>query len=308
MLNPTRKHEAVAELESVNAGYYSRDVLKDISLQLQSSMIADLAGPNGAGKSTLIRLLTGTLPPRGGTVRCETSQISLVPQEIALYPWLTARENCLAFSMMDGTSRREASIRAARALEMTECDDVAAIRVSQLSGGYRRRINIAVAMMAAPRLMILDEPTAGLDADAKRVVQDVMTRIRDTDCGILIVTHDFDVVEHIADRVFVLFAGRLIRDMSPGDLIESVCAGRRPIELHLAAVPDERQFAFLSKQGAVPYGRTRWVVQQERGDTDLGPISAAIAEVGLRVVEMRVREPNLADAYSILIKSEGRPS
>lgn len=298
----------VAELANIHAGYDSGDVLKDVSLSFLSGGLTALAGPNGAGKSTLIRVLTGTLSPRSGRVMCEKAKTSLVPQEIALYPWLTARENCVAFAMMDGASRREAAAGALQALDVAGCLDITDTRVSRLSGGYRRRVNIAVALMSAPRLMILDEPTAGLDADAKRVVQDVMLRIRESGCAILVVTHDFEIVEHLADRIVVLAAGRIVRDQAPGDLIDSICAGRRPVELLLQDVADDDQAAFLIANGAVCYGRTRWVVLQERGCTDVGPLSVAMAKAGLRIVEMRVREPNLADAYTLLIKAEGRRS
>lgn len=271
---------------------------------MRAGEVTALAGPNGAGKSTLIRVLTGTLSPRAGLVRCNKTECSLVPQEIALYPWLTARENCVAFAMMDGTSRRDAGIGAARALDMAGCTQVTHTQVSQLSGGYRRRVNIAVALMSAPKLMILDEPTAGLDADAKRVVQDVIGRVRDAGCAILVVTHDFDVVEHLADRIIVLCAGRIVRDEPPDDLIDTIFAGRRPVELLLQDAANQDQAAFLVGHGAVCYGPTRWVVLQKHDCTDVGPLSESMAEAGLRIVEVRVREPNLADAYTLLIKAE----
>ena len=305
MLKLRSENELVAQLAGVSAGYEARTVLDNVSLRLQAGGIVALAGPNGAGKSTLIRVLTGTLPVRSGTVECSKAQTSLVPQEIALYPWLTARENCLAFAMMDGMSRRQALQQAPVALGMTRCDAIADTRVSQLSGGYRRRVNIAVALMRTPRLLILDEPTAGLDADAKRVVRDVMLQIRDAGCAILVVTHDFDVVEQIADRVAILSAGRLIRDAAPDDLIDSLCDGRKPVELLLASEPDPQQAKVLRQHGAVPFGHLRWMALQPPGSTDLGAISAVVAEAGLRVVEIRMREPNLADAYARLIQAEG---
>lgn len=251
MLKLEGVNECIAQLAGISAGYNARTVLEKVSLRLPAGSIVALAGPNGAGKSTLIRVLTGTLPVRSGTVECSKAQTSLVPQEIALYPWLTARENCLAFAMMDGTPRRQALLHAPVALGMTRCDAISDTRVSQLSGGYRRRVNIAVALMSTPRLLILDEPTAGLDADAKRVVRDVMLQIRDAGCAILIVTHDFDVVEQIADRVAVLSAGRLICDASPGDLIQTVCGGRKPVELLLASEPDLQQADVLRPKGGL---------------------------------------------------------
>ncbi|MBC7585063.1 MAG: ABC transporter ATP-binding protein [Tardiphaga sp.] len=304
MLKSQRENTSVAELAHIFAGYQSGDVLKDVSLRMCAGEVTALAGPNGAGKSTLIRVLTGTLLARTGLVRCNKTETSLVPQEIALYPWLTARENCVAFSMMDGASRRDAGIGASNALDMAGCTQVTDTRVSRLSGGYRRRVNIAVALMSSPKLMILDEPTAGLDADAKRVVQDVMRRVRDAGCAILVVTHDFDVVEHLADRIIVLAGGRILRDESPGDLMDTIFAGQRPVELLLQDAANEHQAAFLVAHGAVCYGPTRWVVLQKRNYTDVGPLSDAMAEAGLRIVEMRVREPNLSDAYTLLVKAE----
>lgn len=304
MLEAPHQRISVARVSRVSAGYAVRTVLVDLSIGLQAGEIAALTGPNGAGKSTLVRVLTGTLKPRTGEVVCDRNQVALVPQEIALYPWLTATENCIAFAMMDGVSRREAAVRAKLALEMTECEAICSNRVSSLSGGYRRRVNIAASLMAAPKLLILDEPTAGLDADAKRVVRDVMLRIRETGCGILIVTHDFDVIEHVADRVLVLSSGSLLQDLPPERLIASACGDRRPVELQFADVPEADQSRVLLAAGGIPYGMSRWLFLRERSDGALGSLMETIGNAGLRVVETRMREPNLADAYSILTKTE----
>jgi len=306
MLEPILKTSVVAEMRGIYAGYVDRTVLSNLSVILQAKEVVALAGPNGAGKSTFVRVLTGTLPPREGDVACDPGDIALVPQEIALYPWLTAKENCIAFAMMDGISRREACVRANVALEMTECATISSKKVSSLSGGYRRRVNIAVALMAAPNLLIMDEPTAGLDADAKRVVQDVMLRIRENGCGVLIVTHDFDVIEHVADRVLVLSDGKLVQDLPPEGLIASVCGNRRPVELQFTDVPEEGHSRALLMAGGIPYGASRWVFLRERSDGELGALREMVDRAGLRVAETRVREPNLADAYSILMKAEAR--
>ncbi|MCX7322552.1 MAG: ABC transporter ATP-binding protein [Hyphomicrobiales bacterium] len=308
MVRDEEKDQAVAEIDRVDAGYDGATVLKDLSVHLQTGRISALAGPNGAGKSTFIRLLTGTLAPRKGTVSCNPRDISLVPQEIALYAWLTAEENCVAFAMMDGISRREATRRAHIALNLTGCEAISSRRVAALSGGYRRRVNIAAALMSAPRLVILDEPTAGLDAEAKRVVQDVMVTIRRSGCGVLIVTHDFDVVEHIADRVLVMSDGRLLRDLPPEDLVLSVCGNRRPIEFILADTPDESHITEVIALGGISYSATRWVFLESRVGPDLGSVRGALEMLGLRIAETRMREPNLADAYSILTKSEALSS
>ncbi len=299
----------VAELRHVDASYRAQPVLRDLSLTLRPGEIYLLLGPNGAGKTTLVRVLTGRLKPTAGVLRgaCasasqgfvpgENAAVRLVPQDIALFPHLSARENCIAFARMAGASWHKATALADSALELTHCADVAARRVGGLSGGFRRRVNIAVALVGTPALLILDEPTVGIDVEAKTVIARTIRTLRQTGIAVLVVTHDFDDADALADRAGFLFEGRLIREGTPRELLAEAFGNTKHIEIMLAEPPPPPAAQRLRLLGARP-GRseTIWETFQDLQGQHSGVI-AALGEGGLPIKEIRISEPGLGTLY-----------
>ena len=263
----------VAELRHVDASYRRQPVLRDLSLTLRPSEIYVLMGPNGAGKTTLVRVLTGRLKPAQGllTGACaidgKSTAVRLVPQDIALFPLLSARENCIAFAKMAGANWREAAALADRALERTDCAEVASRRVGGLSGGFRRRVNIAVALVGNPRLLILDEPTVGIDADA------------------------------LADRAGFLFDGRLVKEGHPRDLLSDAFGTRKHIEIVLASKPAPEARLRLNELGATP-ARTELVWETFRDlEGDDKEYLSALHDGRVAVKEIMISNPGLGTLY-----------
>ncbi len=162
--------DPLVRIAGVGLDLRGRRVLEQVDLDLDAAETLALLGPNGAGKSSLMRLVAGRLAPSAGTVRVAGADpfregrarrsIGWVPQEIALYPRLTVAENLGVFGQLAGVPRRDRRAAVAAALEMADIADVAQRPVGVLSGGYRRRVNIAASLMNRPRLVLLDEPTA----------------------------------------------------------------------------------------------------------------------------------------------------
>jgi ABC-2 type transport system ATP-binding protein len=203
--------------------------LASFSLSIESGEIVGLLGPNGAGKTTAISLLTGLLSPDSGSVRIcgidlfknpgrALQWIGLVPQHIALYPRLTAAENLSYFGRMYRLGGRELKERVDACLETVGLSNSANIRVEAFSGGMKRRANLAVALMHRPRLLFLDEPTAGVDPQSRNMILDRISVLSRTGVGMLYTTHYIEEAERICSRITVIDEGRTIAQGSLPEL------------------------------------------------------------------------------------------
>ncbi|MGE0744554.1 MAG: ABC transporter ATP-binding protein [Rhodospirillales bacterium] len=287
----------------------ARTVLDGLDLALRPGEIYALLGPNGAGKTTLIRTVCGRLRADAGALSVAGGDpwrdaaarraIGLVPQNVALYPALTPRENLAVFARL----AHAAPDAVVRALALTGMTDRADDRVATLSGGMQRRINIAAAILHAPKLLVLDEPTVGVDLDARAAIHAVVAALRDEGIAVLLATHDLDQAAALADRVGFLFAGRIAPEGRPGDLLAAAFGGAKAARVVLAAEPGERQGAALRAAGLAPTRRpTDWIGALARGYDDVPALSAALAAGGVAVREVIVREPDL---HSLFLRLAG---
>ena len=203
--------------------------VSDVSFEIAEREIFGLLGPNGAGKTTTIRILSTVLPPDGGEVtigghsiaaeqRRVREMIGVCPQELALYPELSAIDNLVFFGRMAGLGGSEARRRAADVLEVVDLTARGRGRVQNFSGGMKRRINIAIALMAKPRLLFLDEPTVGIDPQSRNHILETVLGLRDEGMTVLFTTHYMDVADRLCDRIAVMDEGRLIAMGSPDEL------------------------------------------------------------------------------------------
>ena len=200
---------AVVEIAGVRVTFRDRQVLKGVSLGMRGGEVLVLLGPNGAGKSTLIRVVSGRLTPDSGSVLIEglspatdaraRARIGIVPQRIALFEKLSAAENLVAFARLMGLQRRAVAPAVREALLRVGLAERARDRVGALSGGMQRRINIAAALLHKPRVLVLDEPTAGLDMAAQASLVALIRELRTDGLAVLLTTHDTDEAEARAD-------------------------------------------------------------------------------------------------------------
>ncbi|MBE7198585.1 MAG: ABC transporter ATP-binding protein, partial [Parafilimonas terrae] len=252
----------LVRIAGVGLDIRGRRVLERVDLALAAGETLALLGPNGAGKSSLMRLVAGRLAPSAGTVRVADSDpyrdgharraIGWVPQEIALYPRLTVSENLGVFGQLAGVPRRDRKAAVEAALAMADIADVARRPVGVLSGGYRRRVNIAASLMNRPRLVLLDEPTSGVDLAARAAIHAVLDRLKAAGTAILLATHDFGEAERLASRVAFLAHGRVVREGRLSDLLAQLRAGAPERELSLAVPADSAAEAVLRRAGFAP--------------------------------------------------------
>jgi len=199
-------------------------VLKDFSLSVISGQFHALLGPNGAGKTTLMRIITGQLMVKSGAVKIYGSQMSdqnalrsigYAPQPISLYPTLTAKENLRFFGTMAGLSEGEIIERSENVLEETGLSSYALKYVNTYSGGMLRRLNLAVALLHSPKLLLLDEPTVGVDPQSRNHIYQTLAKLNESGVTILLSTHIMEDAQRLCSRVTLVDQGK---DIFSGDM------------------------------------------------------------------------------------------
>jgi ABC-2 type transport system ATP-binding protein len=217
------------ELVSCTYGYrrWRPPVLEDFSYRLTEGLTV-LLGPNGAGKSTLLKLAATVVRPRSGTVRLDGTpagskdfrrSVSWMPQTITPMPSLTAREYVAYVGWLKGMSRADAWQQSQHALAQVKLADQARTRTGRLSGGQLRRVGVAAAIVHGAEVLLLDEPTAGMDAQQRRVFRDILGSLSSDGVQVLLSTHDIADLAEEADRVTVLHNGEVLHDGSPATFL-----------------------------------------------------------------------------------------
>ena len=200
-----------------------------VSFGIRKQEIFGLLGPNGAGKTTTIRMLSTVLAPDEGDViigghsvtresDAVRKLVGVCPQELALYPELSAHDNLVFFGRMAGLSGREAKSAAAENLESVGLTERARDKVDKFSGGMKRRVNLAIALMSRPLLLFLDEPTVGIDPQSRSHIFDTVLGLRDAGMTVLYTTHYMEEADHLCDRLGIMDNGRMIRLGNPSEL------------------------------------------------------------------------------------------
>ena len=291
--------------------YGDRMILRGVDLTLRRGEIYALLGPNGAGKSTLVGAICGRLKLSGGEVALDGQDpwanpaarrvLGLVPQEIALYGHLTVRENLETFGRLAGVKGKALQDAVTLALRVTRTQDREHVPVKHLSGGYKRRVNIGAAILHQPRLLILDEPTVGVDIDAREALDGVIRRLRDIGVTILIVTHDLDQAGALADRVGFLRDGHKILEGAPKALITQAFGDEMEIIVHLSEELDTAGEILMAAQGLEHRDADNsWVRLDAGGYAAAGRLDKRLRQKGLIPREVRVRQPSLQNLFTLV--------
>jgi ABC-2 type transport system ATP-binding protein len=282
--------------------YADAPALDGVSLDVAAGEIYALVGRNGAGKSTLAKAAIGALALQSGEVRvlggdpardrAVAGAIGVAPQEIALYGHLTVAENLNAFAALAGVRRGRAEAVAA-AMAATDCTPRASMRIDQLSGGWRRRANLAASIVHRPRLLVLDEPTEGLDSQTRMALRRLIIDLKMRGTAILLISHDADDVRALADRIGVLEAGRLVAEGPLEALMTQAFAGRQDFIVRLS-LPSVAAGALLQAHGlAATEDELIWSGLVSDAPAMASRVDRALRELGVTAVEMSVRQPGL---------------
>ena len=215
---------------SIRKSFGDRLVLNGLDLTIESGEVYGLLGPNGCGKSTAINILSNLLDPDTGTVELagqaasrETKRlVGICPQEIALYRDLTPPENLRFFAEIYGLKRAEQAQRVAELVRLFGLEPHARTPVGALSGGWQRRVNIAVALVHAPAILVLDEPTAAVDVEARHDLWAMIEALRSGGTTILLTTHHLEEAERLCSRVGIMKDGRVAQEGSIAELLALV--------------------------------------------------------------------------------------
>lgn len=268
-----------------------------------------LLGPNGAGKTTLMRCLSGRVRPERGTFRllgkplsrrARAEKLGLVPQDIALYPALTARANLETFGRMYGLRGDLLNDRVDWALAWVGLERRAHDRIAAYSGGMKRRINLACGVLHRPKIVLLDEPTAGVDPQSRERIYAMLEELRAEGAALVLATHHLEEAEDRSDRIVILDHGRVIADGTVQELIESGGPARPVVVLSFDRAPCPMPGL---EPGPGPLEATAHLEDLTR---DLPPLLSRLAASGLSVGDLRTSTPSLQKVFLDLTGRELR--
>jgi ABC-2 type transport system ATP-binding protein len=230
-----------------------------VSLEVHDRECLGLLGPNGAGKSTTIRSIVGRVRPDAGTVRifghpAESAEaraaIGWVPQELALYPLLTCRENLDSFGRYQGLRGKALTDAIHWCIQWATLADKADAPVKQLSGGMKRRLNMACGLIHRPRIVLLDEPTVGVDPQSRNNIFEMIEALRAEGMAIIYTTHYMEEAERLCDRIAIIDHGKVIALGTRDDLVYKSFGGRSDVLMRINDVEHKAAAWTISCEGS----------------------------------------------------------
>ena len=279
-----------------------------IDLAVAPGEIYGFLGPNGAGKSTTVHMLTTLLPPTAGTARvagCDVvsqgpqvrAAIGAALQEAALDPLLTGREHLRLQASLQALPRETRKTRADELLHRVGLTEAADRKVRGYSGGMKRRLDLAMALVHSPQILFLDEPTTGLDIQSRTALWEEVSRLaRDDGVTVFLTTQYLEEADVLADRVGIIDHGQIVAEGTPAELKASV--GRPTVEA-IPADPAEREraAAILARFGEPCASESGAAVRLSTGEADLAEIVRALDAEHLKVEHLQLHQPSLDDVF-----------
>lgn len=300
---------AVATCTGLRRTFGDRVAVDGVSFSIASGETYGLLGPNGAGKTTTISMLCGVLDADAGTVEVAGRQVSprhpdgrgaigYVPQDLALYPDLSARENLRFFGRLQGLGGRRLDERIAAVLEVVGLADRADDRTESYSGGMKRRANIAVGLLHEPQLLVLDEPTVGVDPQSRTAILDAVDALGGEGLAVLYTTHYMEEAERLCDRIGIIDEGRLVAEGTRRELIDRL--GRSShVTIEAIGALDE----LVTAAAALPMVRSATTregivdVTVDDGRRAIAALVEAAERSGVEVGSIEVVEPDLEAVF-----------
>ncbi len=315
--------ESLIYIDGLRVHYGERRALQGVSFAVRAGEIVGLLGPNGAGKTTTLSVLATLLKPHAGTVTVAGYSVAndparvrpmlgVVPQSLALYPSFTAYENALLFAQLAGLRGRGARDAAALALAAVGLDERAGDLVATFSGGMQRRLNLACGVLHAPRVLLLDEPSVGVDPQSRERIIETVRDHAARGAAVLYSTHHLGEAERVCDRVVLIDEGRLVTQGTPEELIRQSGGTLRLEVVTRAPLPADW---LRNLNGAQAITLPPGAAASSRGVeiqvvlSDLRTASQVLdraAERGAGVLEFHVHQPGLEDVFIALTGRELR--
>jgi ABC-2 type transport system ATP-binding protein len=297
------------ECRGLRRRYGDLTAVDGVGFHISSGETYGLLGPNGAGKTTTISMIAGLLDPDAGEVTVDgqpmnshavraKAAIGYVPQDLAIYPDLSARENLMFFARLYGMPAADAKSRAADVLEVTGLTDRAGDQTKKYSGGMKRRLNVGIGLLHRPKLLILDEPTVGVDPQSRNAILESVEGLSGQGMAVLYTTHYMEEAERLCDRVGIIDHGKLIAEGTRQELVSLVGEGDRVRLLatgNLAKAAADLAGQPWARQASATGQGIDLVVEDVRSNLPVILASAAAAGTSVRSVE--VTEPDLEAVF-----------
>jgi ABC-2 type transport system ATP-binding protein len=289
-----------------NSSFYS---VENLNLNIERGTIFGLLGPNGAGKTTTLSMLCGLLKPTSGKVIFPTMKkqndvrknIGVVPQELALYPKLTARENLLFFGNLYGLDKRTLSKKTTELLEIVGLEKRAGELIQNFSTGMKRRINLAIGLVHDPAVILLDEPTVGIDPQSRNCIFTAISRLKSEGKTLLYTTHYMEEASRLCDIVAIIDNGKIIMEGQPSKLIEE--HGSHRLFFGFDLKPDEDIMADMRKMDGIrdivadDYLMTVSVSNSTNNMLIIESITTLASNKKTHLSILKIEEPNLENLF-----------
>ncbi len=294
------------EVLEVSKIYDQVKVLDSITFHVKEGEIFGLLGPNGAGKTTLMEIIVGIREPTSGTVKVfgidvqlspkEASKImGFNPQETMLYDELTGIENLEFFASLYSLDRDTFKERIEELSDMLDVRDLLRKRVGRLSGGQKRRISVIASILHMPKLLILDEPTVGLDPEARRDFWDIIWRLRDAGSTIVLSTHYMEEADELCDKVAIMDSGKIVA-MDDPDSLKRMFGGSSKVIVSVKSKYLERAEEVLRELGP-RRGAEGLVMETDSPEYLVPKVISTLGRVNLEPERVEVRKPTLEDVF-----------
>jgi ABC-2 type transport system ATP-binding protein len=281
--------------------------LDGVTLEIRTGELLGLLGPNGAGKTTLVRAVAGRVRLDAGSVEFSVARgsaplrLGVVPQEIALYPLLTARENLEVFGRLQGLTGSALAAKVDWALEWTGLRERSREPVQRFSGGMKRRLNIACGVLHDPAVVLLDEPTVGVDPQSRERIYQMLENLRRSGVTLLLTTHALEEAESRCERIVILDHGRVVSSGTLSELVERTVGTDRRVTIRI-----DRRLETLPPGFEDGAGGTELRAQVRDVAGELPRLLQALRAEGRRVEDVEVRAPSLQAVFLHLTGRELR--
>jgi ABC-2 type transport system ATP-binding protein len=301
--------DAVLRCSGLRKAFGDIQAVVDVSFEIAPGETYGLLGPNGAGKTTSISMIAGLLAPDAGEISVlgtrmtpralpAKAAVGLVPQDLAIYPDLSARENLHFFGRLQGMSSRDVQARTNEVLDVIGLDDRADDRAGEFSGGMKRRLNIGIGLLHHPKLLILDEPTVGVDPQSRNAILESVEALATEGLAVLYTTHYMEEAERLCRRIAIVDQGHVVAEGTRRDLIE-VIAEEDVVRLKVTG-DVQRAAAACAALPAVTSADAEddeVVCLLEGAASNLPALLGAVGSANATVVGVAVREPDLEDVF-----------
>lgn len=291
--------------------YGDKKVVSDISLNIKKGDVFGLLGPNGAGKSTTISMISGLLKPTEGNIVIDGKDISknpkeakkhigLVPQDIALYPTLSAEDNLLFWGKMYGIRGQKLKERVAEVLKIANLEDKKKEKVGHYSGGMKRRINIAAALIHEPDILVMDEPTVGIDPQSRNHILETVKKLNKEGLTIIYTSHYMEEVEYLCNNVAIVDGGKILAMGEKEELKRSVLNSDK-VEIKVSSINKKvvenlKKLSFIEN---LKINEDKKVIELmiKNASEVLFQVMEIVNQSREKILQVKIEEPNLESVF-----------